>query len=132
MHKLTSQEIRRAERYSRDHIDLRYILQESVVVSSPQMDGMPHGYSTSDPCFSNATILYEAKKKLELIHRTAAQAAGPELMTYLLEYIDHPMTVQDLYDMGMPETISRNQFIHIVKKYYRLLLPHIPDHYISN
>ena len=88
-------------------------------ISSPKLDGMPHGANVGNPTLQAALTMQEKKERIDLIESTAVQAAD-DLWYWLIRNICYEIPVGVLvYSDGMP--MSQSQFYHYRRYFFYLL-----------
>ena len=123
---LSKQDLKRCQRYCQDWIDLKYVLDEAVAVSSPVIDGLPSGSGTGDPVFAGYLIREIASKKLHIIHRAVNRNCPPEIKQHILRYLDDPsISLTELYAAGLDRSVSGTIFNKIIRAVFTDIYPHI-------
>lgn len=89
-------------------------------ISSPKLDGMPHGAgSTGNPTLQAALTMQEKKERITLIEETAVQAAD-DMWYWLIRNVCYEIPVGVLvYADGMP--MSASQFYDYRRYFFYLL-----------
>ncbi|MBQ7439068.1 MAG: hypothetical protein IJV28_03770 [Paludibacteraceae bacterium] len=83
---------------------------------SPNLDGMPHGFTTGDRTASAAMKRYDIRQSIDLIEQTAKDVSDPGLYPYLLEAVTHGTSFKRLQERRIP--CSVNTLTAYKKKFY--------------
>lgn len=94
-------------------------LRKIHTLQSPNIDGMPHGSSTSDPTELSAMRIADLSYKCDLIETTVLEA-GPEIYKWLLIGVtDDHYDYNALHERKIP--CGRNQYYDARRLFYCLM-----------